>query len=178
MRRVIDVSHSIDIDRPGGEVFDFVSEFPNNPRWQRGQRSCEWTSEPPLRVGSTYDQHARFLGRDMTNSFRVLNTIPAGGSSSRARAAASRSRSRDPSSPSTARAAASPSTSRASPAASSASPSRSCDGSSGDRPGATSRVSRRCSRAAPSAPRTAEPGMGERRGRDSNPRWRFPPILA
>ncbi len=69
---VIVTSTSIEIDRPAGEVFAFVSEFPNNPRWQRGQRSCAWTSEPPLRVGSTYDQHARFLGRDMTNSFRVV----------------------------------------------------------------------------------------------------------
>jgi uncharacterized membrane protein len=69
---VIEVSTSIDIDRPADEVFAFVSEFPNNPRWQSGQRSCEWTSAPPLRVGSTYDQHARFLGKDMTNSFRVV----------------------------------------------------------------------------------------------------------
>jgi uncharacterized membrane protein len=72
----IDVSTSIDIDRPADEVFAFVSEFPNNPRWQSGQRSCEWTSEPPLRVGSTYDQHARFLGKDMTNSFRVVEHDP------------------------------------------------------------------------------------------------------
>lgn len=69
---MIDTSTSIEIDRPAGEVFAFVSEFPNNPRWQRGQRSCRWTSEPPLRVGSTYDQHARFLGKDMVNSFRVV----------------------------------------------------------------------------------------------------------
>jgi hypothetical protein len=69
---MIDVSTSIEIDRPAADVFAFVAEFPNNPRWQRGQRSCRWTSEPPLRVGSTYDQHARFLGRDMVNSFRVL----------------------------------------------------------------------------------------------------------
>jgi hypothetical protein len=73
---VIDVSTSIEIDRPADEVFAFVSEFPNNPRWQSGQRSCEWTSEPPLRVGSTYDQHARFLGKDMTNSFRVVEHDP------------------------------------------------------------------------------------------------------
>lgn len=73
---MVDVSSSIDIDRSAGEVFAFVSEFPNNPRWQRGQRSCEWTSEPPLRVGSTYDQHARFLGKDMTNSFRVIEHDP------------------------------------------------------------------------------------------------------
>ena len=73
---MIDVSTSIDIDRPADEVFAFVSEFPNNPRWQRGQVSCRWTSEPPLRVGSTYDQHARFLGRDMVNPFCVIEYEP------------------------------------------------------------------------------------------------------
>ncbi|HET9740637.1 MAG TPA: SRPBCC family protein [Solirubrobacteraceae bacterium] len=73
---MVETSTSIEIERPAGEVFAFVSEFPNNPRWQRGQRSCRWTSEPPLRVGSTYDQHARFLGRDMVNAFRVVELEP------------------------------------------------------------------------------------------------------
>ena len=59
---MIETSTSIEIDRPAADVFAFVAEFPNNPRWQRGQRSCEWTSEPPLRVGSTYDR-ARALPR-------------------------------------------------------------------------------------------------------------------
>ena len=73
---MIDVSTSIDIDRSADEVFAFVSEFPNNPRWQHGQVSCRWTSDPPLRVGSTYDQHARFLGRDMVNAFEVIAYEP------------------------------------------------------------------------------------------------------
>ena len=67
---------SIEIDRPASDVFAFVSEFPNNPRWQRGQRECRWTSPPPLRVGSTYEQHARFLGRDLVNVFRVIEFDP------------------------------------------------------------------------------------------------------
>lgn len=73
---MIETSTSIEIERPADDVFAFVSEFANNPRWQRGQRSCRWTSEPPLRVGSTYDQHARFLGRDMVNAFRVVDLDP------------------------------------------------------------------------------------------------------
>jgi uncharacterized membrane protein len=73
---MIETSTSIEIERPADEVFAFVSEFPNNPRWRRGQRDCRWTSEPPLRVGSTYDQHARFLGRDMVNAFRVVDLEP------------------------------------------------------------------------------------------------------
>ena len=73
---MIETSTSIEIERPADEVFAFVSEFPNNPRWQRGQRACRWTSEPPLRVGSTYEQHVRFLGRDVVNAFRVVDLEP------------------------------------------------------------------------------------------------------
>ena len=69
---MIEVCTSIEIDRPAPDVFAFVSDFPNNPTWQRGQESCEWTSEPPLRVGSTYEQRARFLGREMRNSFEIV----------------------------------------------------------------------------------------------------------
>lgn len=68
---MIHASASSDIERPAAEVFDFVAEMTNNPRWQRGMRSCRWTSEPPLRVGSTYEQVARFLGKEVVTSFRV-----------------------------------------------------------------------------------------------------------
>ena len=67
---------SVEIDRPAGEVFEFVAEFTNNPRWQRGMRSCRWTSDPPHGVGSTYEQHARFLGKDVRNTFRVTALDP------------------------------------------------------------------------------------------------------
>ena len=73
---MIEVSSAIEIDRTADEVFAFVADFPNNVRWQRGQRECTWTSEPPLRVGSTYDQRARFLGRDLVNSFEVIGLDP------------------------------------------------------------------------------------------------------
>lgn len=70
------VASSIEIDRPAEDVFAFVAEVANNPRWQRGQRSCRWTTGPPLRVGSSYDQRARFLGRDLVNSFQVDDLDP------------------------------------------------------------------------------------------------------
>lgn len=64
------------IDRPGEEVFAFVSDASNNPRWQKGQRSCVWTSPPPTGVGSTYEQEARFLGRTVTSRFEVTEYEP------------------------------------------------------------------------------------------------------
>ena len=60
------------IRRPAAEVFDVIADFSKNPTWQKGMQSCAWTSEPPLRVGSTYVQTARFLGKEITSSFEVV----------------------------------------------------------------------------------------------------------
>lgn len=66
------LSSSVEIDRPAAEVFAVISDFSRNPEWQRGMRSAHWTSEPPIRVGSTYEQVASFLGRDVVTTFEVV----------------------------------------------------------------------------------------------------------
>jgi uncharacterized membrane protein len=71
-----DITSSIEIDRPADEVFAFLADMANNPSWQKGQQRCAWTSPPPLAVGSTYDQEARFLGRTITSSFEVTELEP------------------------------------------------------------------------------------------------------
>jgi uncharacterized membrane protein len=73
---MIEVTASVEIDRSSDEVFDYLADMENNPLWQRGQQRCVWTSEPPLRVGSTYDQEARFLGRTIRSSFVVAELEP------------------------------------------------------------------------------------------------------
>ncbi len=65
-----------EIDRPADEVFAFVSDACNNPLWQKGQQSCEWTSPPPIGPGSTYEQKARFLGRTIISRFTVIEHEP------------------------------------------------------------------------------------------------------
>jgi carbon monoxide dehydrogenase subunit G len=67
----LDFLHSVHIARPAAEVFDFLAEFENNPRWQGGMVSCRWTSDERLVAGSTYTQEARFLGRPIHTEFRV-----------------------------------------------------------------------------------------------------------
>lgn len=73
---MIHVTSSVDVDRAADEVFAFVADASNNPSWQQGMRSCEWTSEPPIDVGSTYDQEASFLGRPIVSSFVVTALEP------------------------------------------------------------------------------------------------------
>ncbi|MDX6554989.1 MAG: hypothetical protein QOD86_1184 [Miltoncostaeaceae bacterium] len=70
------IAVGVDVARPANDVFAFVADVENNPRWQRGMRSCRWTSPPPVGVGSTYDQTARFLGKDVVSSFRVVEHLP------------------------------------------------------------------------------------------------------
>jgi hypothetical protein len=61
----------ISIERPAALVFHVVSDMSLNPRWQNGMKRCDWTSEAPIGVGSTYDQEAGFLGKAILTSFEV-----------------------------------------------------------------------------------------------------------
>ena len=62
----------VTIRRPVDEVFEYLANFENNPKWQGGMKEATFTSEGPLRVGSTYDQVASFLGRRVESSFEVI----------------------------------------------------------------------------------------------------------
>jgi uncharacterized membrane protein len=54
------VATSVVINRPPEEVFEFVSNFENNPRWQSGMHEARITSEGPLGVGTTYSHLLSF----------------------------------------------------------------------------------------------------------------------
>lgn len=64
------------IGRPADEVFAFFSDASNNPKWQNGMVSCEWTTPPPIGVGSKYTQVARFMGRAVESVFVVTDYEP------------------------------------------------------------------------------------------------------
>ena len=73
---MITVNVAIHINRAPDEVFTFISDFANNPQWQNGMQKCTFTSPPPLGVGSTYEQEAKFLGRPILSTFKVLAYEP------------------------------------------------------------------------------------------------------
>lgn len=62
---------------PADEVAEFFFDASNNPKWQNGMVSCEWLSDPPIAVGSTYVQLARFMRRDVKSTFVVTDLEPA-----------------------------------------------------------------------------------------------------
>ena len=73
---MIKVETTVQIDRPSEEVFTYISNFENNPEWQSGQLKAKFTTVGPLRVGSTYDQVAKFLGRQVVSTFEVVEYEP------------------------------------------------------------------------------------------------------
>ena len=70
------LSATREIERPADDVFAFFADASNNPKWQKGQVSCEWVTPPPVGIGSIYQQEARFLGRRVLTTFEVVEHVP------------------------------------------------------------------------------------------------------
>jgi len=68
----VDITSGVDIDRPAAEVWSVIADFARNTEWQGGMKACSWTTDPPIAVGSRYDQEAAFLGRTIRTSFEVV----------------------------------------------------------------------------------------------------------
>ncbi len=73
---MINIEVRISVSRPPDEVFAFISNFENNPKWQSGMLEAQFTSKGPLGVGSTYVQVAKFLGRRIESTFEVVEYVP------------------------------------------------------------------------------------------------------
>ena len=68
--------HTIEIQRPVAEVFAFITEPANYPRWQPTLMAIEPHSPGPLRVGSTATEVRRFLGREMQTTWTCVEHEP------------------------------------------------------------------------------------------------------
>ena len=66
----------IEIDRPPAVVWEYMENAEHNPEWLHNMQSARWTTDPPVRVGSRYEQLARFLGKDVSTSFEVTALEP------------------------------------------------------------------------------------------------------
>ncbi len=70
------VQVTVYIEKTAEEVFEYISNFENNPNWQGGMLSCKYLSQPSHVVGSEYQQTANFLGKVIESKFRVVEYIP------------------------------------------------------------------------------------------------------
>ncbi len=54
---------SVTIDRPVEEVFAFLSNYENDPKWSSATVEGKKTSEGPIGVGTTWRSVSKVLGR-------------------------------------------------------------------------------------------------------------------
>jgi uncharacterized membrane protein len=65
---MLTVEKSIVIGRPAEDVFAYVSDQTNAPRWQRGLLEVRRTSDGPIGVGTRHTFVRTFMGRRMEGS--------------------------------------------------------------------------------------------------------------
>jgi hypothetical protein len=67
---------SVRIARPPDEVFAFVGDAANNPRWRKNVVATVWLDDGPMRVGRRGRQTARVLGRAYTVEAEIVEWDP------------------------------------------------------------------------------------------------------
>jgi hypothetical protein len=72
----IDVLTEITIRRPRPEVADYAADPDNAPVWYENVESVAWKTKPPLQIGSEIEFTARFMGRRLAYTYRVVDYIP------------------------------------------------------------------------------------------------------
>lgn len=71
-----EAERSAEIARPADEVFAFLANLENLPRWQSGVVRAEMTSPDPVGVGSTAVVERRMFGQQITADLRVTAYEP------------------------------------------------------------------------------------------------------
>ena len=69
---------AVDIRRPVPEVWAFVTDLKNSPRWTRSGSELRQTSAGPMGVGATIESTRRVLGRDITSQRLRVTTYEPG----------------------------------------------------------------------------------------------------
>ena len=62
----------MDISRPVAEVFAFVADQTNAPKWQKGLHEVRRLTEGPIGVGSQHEFVRRFAGREIASRNRFV----------------------------------------------------------------------------------------------------------
>jgi uncharacterized protein YndB with AHSA1/START domain len=71
----VDVVTEIEIDRPRERVAEYAADPDNAVEWYANIDAVEWRSSPPAEIGSDIAFTARFLGRSLTYTYRIIELV-------------------------------------------------------------------------------------------------------
>ena len=73
---MVKITDSTIIDRPVEEVWSFVSDPGNDPKWYQGTMEVRQISEGPTAVGTTFEAVIQFRGRSLVAVARCIVLNP------------------------------------------------------------------------------------------------------
>lgn len=73
---MLKIEHSLVINRPVEEVFEFMTDPEKTPQYESGLLESGLTSEGPVGVGTTYREVRQFLGKRMESINEVTEYEP------------------------------------------------------------------------------------------------------
>ena len=69
----INIEVSVTIDRPPADVFAGFTDVPHQPDWSKGAGKILNVSENPAKLGTTWTQISKFVGREIEAHFKVTD---------------------------------------------------------------------------------------------------------
>ena len=73
---MVKVEQSVLIDKPVEQVWNFLTNFQNTPKWDIGVSETRQTSEGPAGLGTTFQNIGPFLGRESVREYKVTEFEP------------------------------------------------------------------------------------------------------
>ena len=67
----ISLSETLEISRPAEEVFAYMTDLDNDPKWQKGLLEAKHTSEGPVGVGTTGVHRAKAMGKTIEVAWQL-----------------------------------------------------------------------------------------------------------
>ncbi len=73
---MLKVEQSILIKKPVEQVWNFLTDFQNTPKWDIGVSETRQTSQGPAGLGTTFQNIGPFLGRESVREYKVTELEP------------------------------------------------------------------------------------------------------